>query len=164
MRIACWLVVLALANFCAGCKATVKVGEAPAKVSYLEWAEKMAGIPEVVKAEEFVEAALVRHRNSNKVDEVDARLEELRVALWLLGQAADQYYEAWRRHPQYEQFILMELDKVYGYIHTCIIQRPYFIEPIDPLNIYGGALTYEQRQKMEAYQTRLKGLSGGSGD
>jgi hypothetical protein len=148
----------------AGCTARLAVGEPPKRASYMQWGMRMARIPEIINAGTYCQAGLVHHRNANKLDRREDIVEELNMAIALFGQSADELYLAWERHPEYKKFILLELDKVYGYIHACVARRPYYFDPTDPLNIYGGALTYEQRQRMHHYRQKLEKWEQASGE
>ncbi len=152
------LLIFAVAFICtlAGCAAPTGVGERPQIISYKDWAERMAQIPGIINSGTYCQAALVHHRNANKLDRREDIVEELNMAIALFGKSADELYLTWERHPEYEKFVLLELDKVYGYIHACVAMRPYYFDPTDPLNIYGGALTYEQRQRMRQYRQKLQ--------
>jgi hypothetical protein len=148
----------------AGCVAgTPEVGEPPKRSSYEEWGARLDRIPEVASAVKLCKAALEHHRNANKTDQRDERIQEYNSAISLFFQSAEEYYAAWRKYPEYGDFVLWELDKLTFYINSCIAQKPYLIDPTDPLNIYGGPLTYEQRQRLEAYQQVLGKLGETSG-
>jgi len=157
------LLIFAFA-FASGCTVRLTAGEPPRRSSYEKWGLRMAQIPEIINAGKYCQAALVHHRNANKMDRREDIVEEFRMAIALFGQSADQLYLAWERYPEYEKFILLELDKTYGYIHKCIAMRPYYFSPTDPLNIYGGALTYEQRQRMQSYRQSLQKWEKASGE
>jgi hypothetical protein len=73
----------------------------------------------------------------------------------LFRQSSEQLFLAWSKYPQYENFIRMELDKVWGYVYTCVSKRPYFVEPLDPLNVLRGSMSYEQRMRKAEYQHQL---------
>lgn len=156
MRYLVFSLTVAATALVAGCAGPSAVGEPPSTVSYEEWGARMALIPEIIDAEHYVEAGLVRHRNSKILSQRHDIFDELTEAIKLFAIAADLYYLAWDNYPDYEKFILLELDKVYVYMHACVADRPHFFDPTDPLNIYGGALTYEQRQKMQQYRQRLR--------
>jgi hypothetical protein len=143
------------AGLLAGCAGGAEVGEPPPLVSYEDWARELARIPEIIEAGKFCEAGLERHRNAQIMDNRFDIYEELSMGILLFMQSADQLYRAWDKYPSYEQFILLELDKVYDYMHACVMRRPHYIDPTDPLNIYGGPLTFEQRQKMAEYRRKL---------
>ncbi len=148
------LLVLGTA-FAAGCAVPPEAGEPPKRATYIEWAAAMAQIPEIIRAEELCAAGVGHHRSANIRGHRLDIYEEYSMAILLFEQAADQLFRAWDRYPEYEEFILMQLDMVYGYIHACVTSRPHYFEPTDPLNIYGGALTYQQRQRMEQYRQKL---------
>ena len=164
MRLTILMLLALAAGIFAGCVAgPPDVGEPPKRSSYEEWGSRLDKIPEVAAGVKLCKAALEHHRNANKTDQRDERIQEYNAAISLFFQSAEQYYAAWRRYPEYGDFILWELDKLTFYIQSCISQKPYLIDPTDPLNIYGGPLTYEQRQKMQAYQAALGELEGRSG-
>ena len=72
-----------------------------------------------------------------------------------VSQSSEQLFLAWSKYPQYENFIRMELDKVWDYVYTCVSKRPYFVEPLDPLNVLRGSMSYEQRMRKAEYQHQL---------
>jgi len=149
-------VLFLAAGIAAGCAAPVHVGEPPARATYAAWGARMGEISQIAKSEEIVAAALEHYKRANRLDRREDVVDEIDMALSLFGQASDLIYEAWHLHPDYEQFIIMELDKIYGYIHRCVMMKPYYFDPTDPLNVYGGALTYEQRRRMSQYRQRLE--------
>jgi hypothetical protein len=146
-----------------GCAAPPEGGVPPERTKYEKWGAKLAGIPQIVWAGKFTAAGLEHHRNANKMNDHFDIYEEYTMAIALFELAANQLYLAWELHPEYKDFILWELDKVYGYRHICVAQRPHYFSPTDPLNIYGGALTYEQRQRARQYRQRLKKWESVSG-
>ena len=155
MRYAVLGLFVAAACLAFGCAGPSALGTPPVRLSYEDWAREMARIPEIVRAEQLCEAALVHHRNANIMTNRLDIYEEYTMATSLFAMSADQLYVAWELHPAYRKFILMELDKVYGYINECVSYRPHYFEPTDPLNIFGGAMTYEQRQRMQQYRKVL---------
>ena len=156
-------ILILAASIAAGCVASREVGEPPKRTSYEAWGAKLGEVPQIIRSEELVAAALVHYRRANQLDKRKDIVDGIDMAISLFGQAADKIFEAWELYPEYEKFIIMELDKVYGYIHKCVAMKPYYFDPTDPLNVYGGALTYEQRRRMSQYRQSLERWERASG-
>jgi len=155
MRYKAALVVILGAVFTAGCTAAPGVGVVPREARYEKWGSEMAQIPQIVMAGKLTEAALEHHRNANKMRDHYDIYAEFSMAISLFELAARQLYIAWEYHPEYKDYILWELDKVYGYRHSCVSHRPFYFDPIDSLNVLGGAMTHEQRQRVRQYRHQL---------
>jgi len=155
------MVVLGLgAIVAAGCASVPDVGERPKMVSYREWGARFGEIAEIQRASMLCQAALVHHRNAHMTRSREKKHDEFGLTIRLLTLSKDQLYAAWDKYPEYEKFIVMELDKVYGFIHGCISQRPYYFDVIDPLNIVGGVMTYEQQLRVREYKRQLRKWTG----
>lgn len=153
-----WKVVLLMvlgAIFTAGCAGPPEKGVLPREARYERWGEKMGQIPQIVMAGKLTEAALEHHRNANKMRDHYDIYAEFSMAIALFELAARQLYIAWEYNPEYKDYILWELDKVYGYRHSCISRRPFYFDPIDPLNVMGGVMTHQQRQRVRQYRQQL---------
>jgi hypothetical protein len=149
------LFVLFSAGWIVGCAVPREVGEPPKRTRYEIWGARLPEIPEVIQANKLCSAGLEHHRKSNLTGKRGEIIDELNMAISLFKQSSEQLFLAWKAYPQYEDFIRMELDKVWGYIHVCVSRRPYFVEPLDPLNVLRGSLSYEQRMRKAEYEHRL---------
>ena len=157
MRFAIWIAVMLGTVALLGCTAVPPDRPPPRTESYGEWGARLGEIPEIIKAAEYCEAGLGRYRNAMKTTEHDKIVEELTMSIKLYVASADQLYAAWHKYPEYENFIVMEIDKVYGYLHDSIAKRPYFFKPPSEGEAYTGEpLTYAQKQAMQQYQRALK--------
>ncbi len=156
MRFATILVLGFVASICAGCAAAPLDKKPPSILSYGEWGARLGEIGEIARAGELCEAGLGHCRNAHKTSNRDVIIEELTTAINLFKESADQLYLAWEEYPEYEDFILMELDKVYVYLHETIARRPYFFAPESTGEEYGTSASHDQKQAMLQYQKALK--------
>jgi hypothetical protein len=153
-----WKVALLMvlgAVFTAGCAGPPEAGVLPQEARYERWGEKMGQIPQILMAGKLTEAGLQHHRTANSMRDHYDVFAEYTMAMSLFDLAAQQLYLAWECNPEYKDYIIWELDKVYDYRHACVSRRPYYFDPIDPLNVFGGALTHEQRQRASQYRQQL---------
>jgi hypothetical protein len=156
-RMRCLIILLALvgAVWTAGCAGPPEIGEPPKRTRYEIWGARLSEIPEIIQADKLCSAGLEHHRKSNLTGKRGEIIDELDMAIALFRQSSEQLFEAWRKYPEYESFIRMELDKVWGYVFTCVSKKPYFVEPLDPLNVLRGSLSYEQRARKAEYEHQL---------
>ena len=155
MRCPVILLVLISTSWIAGCAGPPEVGEAPKRTRYEIWGARLSEIPEINQANKLCSAGLEHHRKSNLTGKRGEIIDELDMAIMLFRQSSEQLFLAWSKYPQYENFIRMELDKVWDYVYTCVSKRPYFVEPLDPLNVLRGSMSYEQRMRKAEYQHQL---------
>jgi len=141
--------------FTAGCAGPPEAGVLPQEARYGRWGAKMGEISQIVMAGKLTEAGLEHHRNANIARDHYDIYAEFSMAIALFELAAKQLYLAWECHPEYKDFILWEIDKVYEYRHECVSRCPYYFDPIDPLNVLGGVMTHQQRQRMQQYRQQL---------
>ncbi|MCX7703587.1 MAG: hypothetical protein N2234_05750 [Planctomycetota bacterium] len=144
--------VMVMCGIFVGCAAPgEKVEKKPYKPRYEELAMKLAEIYEIKKANEWRTTGHKWCALAYNEWRKELQYYAFETARKSFMEAAEWFYLAKERHPEYADYVDEELKSVYSFVAMCIMERPELQEiPQAPME--------EQREVEQAIKSRLEAL------